>query len=393
MRPLLPSLLCGLLFVTAALSVPASAGGAMNAVISSPGNYALYDAGQKVNFDGSKSVNGCGQYNQSWYNFVWDFGDATTDTVNIKPGHTYTRAGEYKVTLTVKDPNRQCVDSTASVFVDIAPASAAPPPVPVGGGGIVGGGIAVGGFKLFAPVQGGPQAVISSPANYALYDAGQKVNFDGSKSTASGQYNGTVLTFKWDFGDGTILDRAPNKVEHPYVKAGEYKVTLTVSDWGGSSTATVTVDISPASQSAPPVPAGGIGVVGGGIAVGGLRLFAPQQGGVQAVIGSPVNNALADAGKDIVFDGMSSTLGRATTITWDFGDSSGAYGNLKANHTYRTAGMYTVTLTLKEDLGWGKFVESSATVMVYISPPGQTPPPLPAGGVSIGGIRSMVALL
>ncbi len=59
----------------------------------------------------------------------------------------------------------------------------------------------------------------------SLPDAGQSVTFDASPSTEPGH---TITDYSWDFGDGSHGDgQAPT---HTYTKAGDYTVTLAVTD-------------------------------------------------------------------------------------------------------------------------------------------------------------------
>ena len=37
--------------------------------------------------------------------WTWDFGDGSVDTISQNPSHSYTTAGTYTVTLTVKNAN------------------------------------------------------------------------------------------------------------------------------------------------------------------------------------------------------------------------------------------------------------------------------------------------
>jgi serine protease len=60
---------------------------------------------------------------------------------------------------------------------------------------------------------------------------GETVTFDGS---ASSDPDGTIESYQWDFGDGSTGSGVT--VEHAYESAGEYQVTLTVTDNDGAST-------------------------------------------------------------------------------------------------------------------------------------------------------------
>ena len=55
--------------------------------------------------------------------------------------------------------------------------------------------------------------------------------------------DGDVLTYVWDFGDGT-MQGGGNELEHSYVSSGSYTVTVTVSDGQESVSASKRVDVS-----------------------------------------------------------------------------------------------------------------------------------------------------
>ncbi len=59
---------------------------------------------------------------------------------------------------------------------------------------------------------------------------GEAIHFDGTKSTDE---DGNIVTYKWDFGDGTSSNDA--EPLHQYAAAGTYKVTLTVTDEKGGT--------------------------------------------------------------------------------------------------------------------------------------------------------------
>jgi uncharacterized repeat protein (TIGR01451 family) len=70
-------------------------------------------------------------------------------------------------------------------------------------------------------------------------EVNQVVNFDGSESYDP---DGGVLTFNWDFGDGTTTEWSnSDKTTHIYTHPGDYTVTLSVSD--GTLIATDTCDV------------------------------------------------------------------------------------------------------------------------------------------------------
>lgn len=63
--------------------------------------------------------------------------------------------------------------------------------------------------------------------------------FDGSGSSDS---DGDALTFQWDFGDGQT-GAGPRPI-HQYYRAGQYPVSVTVSDGQSRDTAYVTIIVN-----------------------------------------------------------------------------------------------------------------------------------------------------
>ena len=128
--------------------------------------------------------------------YDWDFGDGGISDV-ADPNHTYGTAGEYEVTLTVTDDDGASSTSAPQVITVTDPSNIA------------------------------PQA--SFTADQTTGDLPLTVQFT-STSTDS---DGTIVGYDWDFGDGETSDIAdPN---HTYGTAGEYEVTLTVTDDDGAS--------------------------------------------------------------------------------------------------------------------------------------------------------------
>ncbi|GAB4546375.1 MAG: hypothetical protein Kow0063_40770 [Anaerolineae bacterium] len=62
---------------------------------------------------------------------------------------------------------------------------------------------------------------------------GTQVNFDGSGSWDAGIYD--VLTYGWDFGDGSVVTGPERVVGHAYADNGTYNATLTVQDDSGAA--------------------------------------------------------------------------------------------------------------------------------------------------------------
>ena len=68
-----------------------------------------------------------------------------------------------------------------------------------------------------------PKAMISGPTSGLV---GQALSFSGAESSD----DGTIVSYIWNFGDGTT--DSGKDVTHSYSAVGNYKVTLTVTDDG-----------------------------------------------------------------------------------------------------------------------------------------------------------------
>lgn len=156
------------------------------------------DVPLNVSFDASQSFDP----NNDPLSYVWNFGDGTTGT-GISVSHIYTVQGTYTATLTVSDGE---ASDTESVNI----------------------------FAGVEPINEPPIAVIS--ADPTLGDAPLFVSFD---ATASSDPNNDVLTYHWNFGDGSIDTGVTT--DYTYSSGGNYTVVLTVSD--GEFTVMDTVDI------------------------------------------------------------------------------------------------------------------------------------------------------
>lgn len=174
---------------------------------------------------------------------------------------------------------------------------------------------------------------------------GLGLTFDGSGSSDP---VGTIVSYAWDFGDGdTATEVSP---AHTYASEGLYTVTLTVTDNDGlTDTATTLADIT-VSDNLPPVADPG----------------GPYTGGV---------------GVAVSFDGSSSFDSDGTIVlySWDFGDGNWGVGET-LEHTYAATGLYTVTLSVRDDGG----LAGTATVPIVISESSNSPPNVDAGGPYTG---------
>ena len=295
----------------------------------------------------------------------WDFGDGTT-AKGLATTHSYTKPGDYSVTVTVSNPGGG--DSrTTRVTVQEAPQTAvqvvnvdapeqllvnqvgrfsakvnddATPPVRSiweFGDDSTGESLTAthaytkpGTYTatITASNPGGkdsrttkvtvreadpkPVQVLSIKAPDALTvnqsgDFGVKLNDDATPP----------VTCRWDFGDGDTTDTP--KATHAYTKSGTYTVTCTVSNPGGSDTRTVQVRVQDPS-----------------VAVQIVNMEAPDP--------LTVNQAGNFSAK--VNDDATPPI----TSEWNFDDGTTAKG-LTADHAFTKSGFYSVTITASNPAG------------------------------------------
>ena len=245
-----------------------------------------------------------------------------------------------------------------------------------------------------------------SPTNPGI---NQAVSFNASASTAS---NGS---YAWDFGDGS--NGTGVTTTHPYPRAGNFTVTLTVtSDNGAASTASRTVNVSGALQPqtanftfSPTSPSinqsilfssqqvgpaiqdarydwtFGDGTTGTGATIThtygragtyAVTLRVTNAGGQTAATTRNVTvSAQLPAGsadfsisptdpgpdEDVYFNASASTP-TATSYAWDFGDGASGTG-VRTSHRYSSVRIFTVTLTIRNDLGQTATTSKTVTVV------------------------------
>jgi PKD repeat protein len=199
----------------------------------------------------------------------WDFGDGSATASIQNPAHTYATAGSYTVSLTVTGPG----GADNEMRVDYITATTSAP---------------VAGFTA------------TSTSGTAPLD----VQFTDSST-------GTIDSWSWDFGDGSPTSSIQNPA-HTYVTAGNYSVSLTVTGPGGADSE-MRVDYITATTSVP-------------------------------VAGFTATPTSGTAPLDVQFS--DSSTGAIDSWSWDFGDGSPTASIQNPDHTYATAGSYTVSLTV-----------------------------------------------
>jgi len=167
------------------------------------------EVGQTVAFDASGSSDPDGTIT----NYAWDFGDGKT-TTGATSSHSYSSSGTYTVTLTVTDNDGLTGTTTKSITV---------PPSGNGDG-----------------VDNEPP--LANAGSDRTVDLGSVVPF----SAASSSDNVGIVSYEWDFGDGTTGTGVAPK--HTYEAEGDYIVTLTVRDAAGNfHTVTILVTVKEAA--------------------------------------------------------------------------------------------------------------------------------------------------
>ena len=186
---------------------------------------------------------------------------------------------------------------------------------------IVGGTVSVGSSAVF-PIKSGMSApavnVTPPPAPNAAFTGNGSINtttltapapFTVTFRDTSGGY---PTAWNWDFGSATVVSTglhtstAQDPLDVLFLVAGTYTVTMTASNSSGNSTAVMTIIVTPTVT---------------------VDFTMTPSGG---------NAPLAVAFQD------TSTAG-GSNPTWTFGSGEGSGSGWTANHTYNTAGTYTVT--------------------------------------------------
>lgn len=144
--------------------------------------------------------------------YAWNFGDGTTQTTT-EPSvvKTYTVPGSYTVIVTATDDLGRSGRSVVSITV-------------------------------VNPVPNDPVArFVVSPSQPRV---GQAAFFDARSSTAGNR--AVIETYRWRFGDGSVVETTTPTISHTYDEARTFAVTLTVTDnLGQTSTVGQQVTVVP----------------------------------------------------------------------------------------------------------------------------------------------------
>jgi PKD repeat protein len=246
----------------------------------------------RVNFNASASSDADGTI----VSYQWAFGDGGSGS-GVTAGHKYKTAGTYAVVLVVEDNsgNHGTTSQTVTVTEGDAPVA----------------------------------SFVYSPTNPA---ENETIYFNASGSTDE---DGTIVSFDWDFGDGTIA--SGQSVTHKYGGSGSYTVVLRVTDDDGNTdNATQTISIGDNDRP------------------------------VASFIFSPTNPLVDER---VHFDAADSYDPDGTIVgyEWDFGDG-GTGSGVDVFHRYSSKGSYTVYLRVTDNSGNTANTAKSVTVSDNQSP-------------------------
>ena len=123
--------------------------------------------------------------------YVWDFGDGSPISNEMAPSHTYENPGTYSVVLTTVGIGG-CSNASDELTITVSDSA----------------------FAMFTTEPPSDATLILPEAQMTFIDVSEN-----------------AVEWLWDFGDGTTsTEMSPT---HNYETAGEYRVTLTVTDAGG----------------------------------------------------------------------------------------------------------------------------------------------------------------
>ncbi len=244
--------------------------------------------------------------------YEWDFNGIATAS-GVEATYTFREAGNYIVTLTITDNNGASSETSLLVQVREAPESL-PPHAEINA----------------SPWYGNAPLTVS-------FDAGSSFDFTGS-----------IVSYSWNFGDGNTASGMT--VHHTFTQAGNYTVTLTVTNSANLSTSdSVLIQVTD-----PALP---------------VQLLAPI-----AII--KADNYAGYAPFTAQFNASQSfdPDGEITSYEWSFGDGSTAEGET-VTHTFTQAGTYTVVLTVIDTDGLQ--TQRSTTINVLPTPADENFAPVP----------------
>lgn len=226
----------------------------------------------EVSFDGSPSR----EENGEIVDYKWDFdGDGKEDAAGKQVKYVYNQAGNFNATLNVYDAQNK----TGSAIMVVK--------------------VAAQGLQARVtadPVEGVVPLTVTLDASGSSYPTGQ------------------IVSYEWDFGDGTPKRIDVSKVTYKYTQIGTFTASVTaIASDGSRSTTTLPINVRPV----------------------------PLKSCFEA---SATQGA---APLTVEFDPRCST-GTVASYNWDFGDGQTSRTR-KPTHTFANAGNYTVKLEVSDN--------------------------------------------
>jgi len=152
-----------------------------------------------------------------------------TTSANVTPINLVTRqplapismpSGVSSIAITPDGSTAFCVNASAGAVTPVTVATdAASQPISIGGSA----------YDIAIDPDQAPVAQISA----TVAPAGSSTTFSAAGSTVK---FGQIVSYKWNFGDGTTLTTTVDQVSHTYQATGSYFVTVTETDSAGTST-------------------------------------------------------------------------------------------------------------------------------------------------------------
>ena len=164
-----------------------------------------------------------------------------------------------------------------------------------------------------------PVAVMTAPSP-ANGSPGTTFSFSGVGSSDPDSVD-TIVSYSWNFGDGTT--GSGQTASHVYSASGTYAVTLTVTDSRGLASSPVSANVGVgAATNTPPTAS---------------FTFGPASGT------APVTANFTSTSTD--------AQGPISTWSWNWGDGTAGGSTAQATHVFKSAGTFTVSLTVADSGG------------------------------------------
>ncbi|MFH0776521.1 MAG: PKD domain-containing protein [Patescibacteria group bacterium] len=242
--------------------------------------------------------------------YEWQIGDGLATLWGQNAHYTFEKTGNYPIALTVTFANGQVAKATEEIVVNDE--SFSPTAVIV-----------------TEPTINQMQKAVSGPAPLT-------VKFDGSKSKDP---DDNIVKYEWDFDGDGLWDAESNLASYQFIKAGNYKTTLRVTDADGNeSRATVAVVV----------------------------------GEEKAIVDFGADRVAGPAPLTVNFDASGSyvpTGKKITSYEWNFnsqntnGKQTFIYDRAQTSHVFGAIGEYPVKLTLHTNDG----EEYSGTLKIVVA--------------------------